>query len=202
MNIRIPSFIIAVVLCCLLACLPASADDSCPCEGSPYCPCSSQYLEKYPLFCSCPFGYNFTNLTDPLCCSCPFNTTCRMWPPQRPDYFTADFSANIRSGPAPLTVLFEDSAQGAPSPIDQVIHWRPIIPKGADGNAPMELGTGPGTRQRSMQLMFLTTEPEQAWDRIQDYAARVDESGLATVRLAAPFIPTIPGTDTYTDQLW
>ena len=47
-----------------------------------------------------------------------------------------------------------------------------------------------------------TTEPTEAWDRLQDYAARVDESGLATVRLVAPFIPTIPGTDTYTDQLW
>ena len=51
-------------------------------------------------------------------------------------------------------------------------------------------------------MMYLTTEPTDAWDRLQDYAARVDESGLATVRLVAPFIPTIPGTDTYTDQLW
>jgi hypothetical protein len=66
----------------------------------------------------------------------------------------------------------------------------------------MKLGTGPGTRQRSLQMMYLTTEPTDAWDRLQDYAARVDESGLATVRLVAPFIPTIPGTDTYTDQLW
>lgn len=99
-------------------------------------------------------------------------------------------------------VLFEDGADGSTSPVDQVIHWRPIIPKGEEGNAPMKLGTGPGTRQRSLQMMYLTTEPTVAWDRIQDYAARVDESGLATVRLAAPFIPTIPGTDTYTDQLW
>ena len=39
-------------------------------------------------------------------------------------------------------------------------------------------------------------------DRIRSYAEAVDASGLATVVFAAPFIPTIPGTDTYTDQLW
>ncbi len=100
--------------------------------------------------------------------------------------------------------LFADSPDGSPSPIDQVVHWRPIIPKGAEGDAPMDLGTGPGTRARSMQLLFLTEDPREgdAWARIQEYAARIDESGLATVRLVAPFIPTIFGTDTYTDQLW
>ncbi len=98
--------------------------------------------------------------------------------------------------------LFADGDDGTTSPVDQVIHWRPIIPKGEEGNAPMKLGTGPGTRQRSMQLMFLTDEPEGHWDRIRDYAELVNGSGLATVVFAAPFIPTIPGTDTYTDQLW
>ena len=99
-------------------------------------------------------------------------------------------------------VLFEDRSDGSPSPVDQVQHWRPIIPKGAEGAAPMELGTGPGTRQRSMALLFLTAEPAEVWDRVLDLAARIDASGLAAVRLAAPFVPTIPGTDTYTDQLW
>lgn len=98
--------------------------------------------------------------------------------------------------------LFADADGGGPSPVDQVLHWRPIIPKGSEGDAPMELGTGPGTRQRSMQLLFCTDEPTAVWDRVQAYADAVDSSGLATVRLAAPFIPTVPGTDTYTDQLW
>lgn len=91
---------------------------------------------------------------------------------------------------------------GVASPVDQVQHWRPIIPKGEEGRAPMELGTGPGTRARSMQLLFLSEDPRDCWDRIVEYGARVEESGLATVRLAAPFVPTIPGTDTYTDRLW
>lgn len=97
-----------------------------------------------------------------------------------------------------LTELF-DAQMGA---VDQVLHWRPIIPKGEEGNAPMKLGTGPGTRQRSMLLMFLKDHPEGVWTAVEKFAAAVDESGLATVRMVAPFIPTIPGTDRYTDQLW
>lgn len=112
--------------------------------------------------------------------------------------FAEWFAANA----APALFADGDGDDGAVSPVDQVIHWRPIIPKGAEGDAPMELGTGPGTRQRSMQLLFLTDEPTAAWDRITKYTEAVNESGLATVRFVAPFIPTIPGTDTYTDQLW
>lgn len=113
-----------------------------------------------------------------------------------------DFTAWFSEVAAPE--LFADSADGSPSSIDQVVHWRPIIPKGSEGDAPMDLGSGPGTRARSMQLLFLREDPRvgDAWSRIQDYAARIEESGLATVRLAAPFIPTVFGTDTYTDQLW
>jgi hypothetical protein len=66
----------------------------------------------------------------------------------------------------------------------------------------MKLGTGPGTRQRSMSLLFLTDDPRNQMPLLEKYAALVNDSGLATVRLVAPFIPTIPGTDIYTDQLW
>jgi len=40
------------------------------------------------------------------------------------------------------------------------------------------------------------------WSRFHTYADNLAESGLGTVEFAAPFIPTIVGTDTYTDQLW
>ncbi len=97
---------------------------------------------------------------------------------------------------------------GVDGPVDLVLDWRPIIPKGSEGSAPMELGTGPGTRQRSLQLLFCGAQPGGSfdpaadWDTIAEVVDRIEESGLATVRLAAPFIPTVPGTDTYTDQLW
>jgi len=111
-----------------------------------------------------------------------------------------EFAEWFTTTAAPL--LFADQADGAPSPVDQVLHWRPIIPKGEEGNSPMKLGSGPGTRQRSLQMMYLTADPAAHMDLIHAYADLVNASGLATVVFAAPFIPTIPGTDIYTDQLW
>lgn len=80
--------------------------------------------------------------------------------------------------------------------------WRPIIPKGDEGRSPMKLGSGPGTPARSMILCFGDTEPTASWERIERLAEAIDASGLATVRFAAPFTPTVVGTDRYCDQLW
>ncbi|HKY13331.1 MAG TPA: hypothetical protein VJM33_00300 [Microthrixaceae bacterium] len=89
------------------------------------------------------------------------------------------------------------------SPFAMAASWRPIIPRVPEGQqAPMELGSGPGTPARSLQLFFSDEDPATVWDRVRDYGAAIDASGVATVRLAAPFIPTVIGTDTYTDQLW
>lgn len=89
------------------------------------------------------------------------------------------------------------------SPVASVATWRPIIPKVPEGRqAPMELGSGPGTAARSMLLCFCETDPADMWQLVRDQAAAIESSGLATVALAAPFIPTVVGTDTYTDQLW
>ena len=52
-------------------------------------------------------------------------------------------------------------------------------------------------------LFFLNTPPEVAWEPVfVEHRRRVEESGRATVVAMLPFIPTIVGTDTYTDQLW
>jgi len=104
------------------------------------------------------------------------------------EWFTADGAA----------VLLD-----AGSPVANVSSWRPIIPRTAEGSgSPMDLGSGPGTPSRTLQMLFCEADPATFWDRIVAYGEAVDESGLATVSLAAPFIPTIVGTDTYTDQLW
>ena len=73
----------------------------------------------------------------------------------------------------------------------------------------MQLGTGPGTIQRTCQMCFidrsLGDDPVEGLtaiiDQFKGYAELVDGSGLATVQLVAPFIPTLPGTDTYSDDL-
>lgn len=89
------------------------------------------------------------------------------------------------------------------SPFATVCGWRPIIPKVPEGDqAPMELGSRPGTRARSMLLCFCEVDPADAWDRVLGFLGDLDDSGLGRVVLAAPFIPTVVGTDTYTDQLW
>ena len=83
------------------------------------------------------------------------------------------------------------------------MNWKPI-PRNddIDGNAPMDLGSPTGNEERTNQMFFLEKDPREIWDLFRNYARLVNNSGLATVALAAPFIPTIVGTDTYTDQLW
>lgn len=89
------------------------------------------------------------------------------------------------------------------SPVASCVNWKPI-PRNddVDGNAPMDLGSPTGGGERLLQIFFLEQDPREIWDLFKQYANDVNQSGLATVALAAPFIPTIVGTDTYTDQLW
>lgn len=87
----------------------------------------------------------------------------------------------------------------ADSPIAIASSWKP---EPREGEAPMDLGTLPGTEARQLQLFFIEDQPEAAWDAIKAYAAAVDASGKATVRWAGPFYPTVIGTDRYTDELW
>jgi len=77
--------------------------------------------------------------------------------------------------------------------------WKP---EPRTGDVPMDLGTTPGTEARQLQVMFVDDRPETAWDDIVAYSEAIAGSGLATMRWASPFIPTIIGTDTYTDELW
>jgi hypothetical protein len=89
------------------------------------------------------------------------------------------------------------------SPIACAASWLPISRDGdVTQNSPMDLGSSPGGPERSIQLCFLESDPRDVWQRIVDYAAAVDASGLGRVVLAAPLIPTLVGTDRYTDELW
>jgi hypothetical protein len=60
----------------------------------------------------------------------------------------------------------------------------------------------PGGDRRVTIAWFLQADPRSCWDaNFADLAAPVEKSGLGRVELVAPFIPTIPGTDTYVDEL-
>ena len=67
---------------------------------------------------------------------------------------------------------------------------------------PMSLGADGGSTERLVQLAFLDGEPASCWPAFRDYAAAIDAGRKGVVTFAAPFLPTIVGTDTYTDQLW
>jgi hypothetical protein len=59
----------------------------------------------------------------------------------------------------------------------------------------------PGGDRRVTVLWFCDEAPDQHWDAFRDLALPVDAAGLGRVELVAPFIPTLPGTERYVDEL-
>jgi len=86
------------------------------------------------------------------------------------------------------------------SPIALVLSFQGIpLP----ANAPVTQPGTEGIERREMQLWFADSEPRAWWPAVQAYAdARREAGDGAVVRWAGAFIPTVPGTDRYCDQLW
>jgi len=86
------------------------------------------------------------------------------------------------------------------SDADLVAAFTPIaLETDAPGDVPREAAND----TRTVLLWFLNTPPEVAWDPVfAKHRRRLEKSGKGKVVAALPFIPTIVGTDTYTDQLW
>jgi hypothetical protein len=56
--------------------------------------------------------------------------------------------------------------------------------------------------RRSLLAFFVEVDPRHCWrEFFEPQARRLAETGLGSVSLAAPFIPTIPGSDRYADEL-
>jgi hypothetical protein len=68
--------------------------------------------------------------------------------------------------------------------------------------APMSLGSPGGDVNRLCQLFFIDGDVRAELANFRTYTDAVEAQGLADVRLAAPFLRTKVGTDTYVDQLW
>jgi hypothetical protein len=78
-----------------------------------------------------------------------------------------------------------------------------FTPLALEGDAPGDVPRESANDRRTLLLWFFNTPPEVAWEPVVvEHRRRLEESGLGTVVAALPFIPTIPGTDTYTDKLW
>ncbi len=87
----------------------------------------------------------------------------------------------------------------AQGPIATAVGWALRAFPGTPSTVPAE----PGIGTRLVHTAFTTVDPRQCWDEVTgDLVARLDKSGLGTLALAAPFVPTVPGTTTYLDQLW
>ena len=58
-----------------------------------------------------------------------------------------------------------------------------------------------GVDTRLTVLWFTEGDSLDAWDEVAGAGDLVTASGLGRVELMAPFIPTLPGTDRYVDEL-
>jgi hypothetical protein len=89
--------------------------------------------------------------------------------------------------------------QSRPLPADQVVTFTPIP---LLGNAPSDVPRDEAA-DRFCHLYFVDGDPVEIWD--EQFASLGDDlaaTGLGKVVFASPFIGTVAGTDTYTDQLW
>ncbi len=69
-------------------------------------------------------------------------------------------------------------------------------------DAPGDVPRTEADDRRQLSLWFLDEDPADAWDTVTAHRAAVEGSGKGRIVAALPFISTVPGTDTYTDQLW
>jgi hypothetical protein len=86
------------------------------------------------------------------------------------------------------------------TPVASVLAFSPL-PLLAD--APGDVPRPASAAERMLLLWFLDEGPEGSWDAVfARQGEAVAAGGLGQVVWASPFVATVPGTDTYTDQLW
>jgi hypothetical protein len=70
-------------------------------------------------------------------------------------------------------------------------------------SAPAHIPRPRSLARRELVVAFLEVDPRACWKELfAPFAGALAASGLATLVLAAPFVPTLPGTDRYADELW
>jgi hypothetical protein len=74
---------------------------------------------------------------------------------------------------------------------------RPLL-----GHAPSDVPREPGNDKRFLHLWFVEEDPKGVWPGFAKLGERIASTGLGKVLWVSPFVPTLPGTDDYTDRLW
>ena len=69
-------------------------------------------------------------------------------------------------------------------------------------DAPVDQPLNPNPDRRMALLCFLDDDPREDFGVFATFAQAVEEGGLGVVSYVAPFIPTVPGTDTHVDEIW
>lgn len=88
------------------------------------------------------------------------------------------------------------------SGIEIASSWTPSMPDEGPRDVPMDLGSPAGSANRLVQLLFVDGDVTEATKAVRAYTDKVEADGLADLRLGAPFLRTVVGTDTYVDQLF
>lgn len=110
------------------------------------------------------------------------------WLDRAADATNADVERWVRETWAPAAL--------AGSSIAQVLTFAPR-------DFPGMAGTGVGVGDKVLVACFLQCDPREAWDgRFTGFGDAVEASGVGTLGLLAPFVPVVPGTTTYLDELW
>ena len=69
--------------------------------------------------------------------------------------------------------------------------------------APADIPRDPTDANRVTILSFVDRDPADVWEaEFAGQAKALDATGKARALFVSAFIPTVPGTDTYTDELW
>ncbi|MBW8805360.1 MAG: hypothetical protein JF587_16160 [Catenulisporales bacterium] len=111
------------------------------------------------------------------------------------------YDASADQDPASLTAWLKEKhvpgkLEGSPIAMATVFEPMPL-----PGTTPTYVKPVEGVGKRITVLYFLERDPAECWDLFTEDGAAADASGLGRLEFAAPFIPTLPGTDKYVDEL-
>jgi len=115
-----------------------------------------------------------------------------LWTDRSPEVSAEDFRAWQRDEHLPSLLA------GGPARLVVAADPLPLLV-----DAPGDVPRSEADDHRQLTLWFLDAHPASAWEAVvEDHVRALEKSGMAAVAGAMGFVPTIPGTDTYTDRLW